>query len=113
MADNHKHLGAPKDAEAKRRRIEEAVDLALNSKNLEGERSKLFLSLLKAELGKRGGKKTAERNAAVLPPPSADEELDLALREAHRERIMEGAREHERFHGPENRLDRTTLEDEE
>lgn len=100
MADNQHHLGAPKDIEARRRRMEEAVELALNSKNLTGERRRLFQSRLTAELGKRGGERASAKR-------STDEELDRALRLAYVERQL---REHAARFGPNNGLDDTASE---
>ncbi len=102
MADNRKNLGAPKDAEAHRRRVEEAVDLALNSKNLAGERRRLFLSRLLAEVGKRGGEQASAKR-------TADEELDHAFRQAYMERQL---KLHAAQFGPDNGLDDTEQEQE-
>ncbi len=100
IADNKKHLGAPVDADAHKRRIDEAIDLALNSKNLAGERRKRFYAYLSAELGKRGGEQASAKR-------TKDEELDLAMREAYRLRQLAL---HAQQFGPDNGLDDTAAE---
>lgn len=102
IATNKKHLGEPKDQDAHRRRIDEAINLALNTKNLDGERRKKFASSLAAELGRRGGEQASAKR-------TADEELDHALRQAYMERQL---KLHADQFGLHNGLDDTEAEKE-
>lgn len=106
IASNQKNLGKPKDTEAHRRRIDEAVKLALNSKNIDRDREpqrwKKFQSYLLSELGRRGGEQASAKR-------TADEELDHAIRADY---VARQIQLHADTYGPDNGLDDTESEKE-
>lgn len=85
MQKSQDRLGDPKDAKAKRQRIFDAVRTALASKYIskdtDKKRYKLFESHLTAEIGGRGGKKTATKRATEI-------DFEEALAEDHLERAL-------------------------
>ncbi len=61
--------GAPADLDAYRRRVTNAIDLALEGKQMQGTRRARMQSLLTAEFGRRGGTQAAARRMAAGVEP--------------------------------------------
>lgn len=79
-----KKLGAPAKPGAYRSRVLEAIELALNDRQLTGTRRQTFYRYLTAELGARGGAQAAEKQRQ-------NAEFEEAIMEDRREREIESA----------------------